>query len=64
MAIPLATKEMIGNCLKRIPIKVDETYIKDFILNGKDIIRKPYLLVRRLNVLGSILNFWLWFDKE
>ena len=35
MKLPEITVEIINECLGEIPIEVDGTYIRDFILNGQ-----------------------------
>ncbi|MBQ8818456.1 MAG: hypothetical protein IJZ83_07755 [Clostridia bacterium] len=39
MDLPEITDEIIDECLNEIPIEVDREFIKDFILNGQDIIQ-------------------------
>ena len=39
MDLPEITQEMIDECLSEIPIKVDEKFISEFILNGQDVVR-------------------------
>ena len=40
MALPQITESIINECLDEIPIEVDRDFIRDFILNGQNVIRE------------------------
>lgn len=40
MTLPVITENMIDECLAEIPIEVDRTFIRDFILNGQKVVQE------------------------
>ena len=41
--MPVITEKMIDECLAEIPIEVDQDFIKEFILNGQQIVQQLIL---------------------
>ena len=43
MSMPVITEKMMNECLAEIPIEVDQDFIKEFILNGQQIVQQLIL---------------------
>ncbi|MDE6864041.1 MAG: hypothetical protein K2J41_06625, partial [Eubacterium sp.] len=43
LEIPVITKEMISDCIDKIPVKIDSEFIIEFILNGQKRINEKIL---------------------
>ena len=43
MSMTVITEKMIDECLAEIPIEVDQDFIKEFILNGQQIVQQLIL---------------------
>ena len=41
--MPVITEKMMNECLAEIPIEVDQDFIKEFILNGQQIVQQLIL---------------------
>ena len=41
--LPVITEKMVDECLAEIPIEVNQEFIKEFILNGQQIVQKLIL---------------------